>query len=312
MAKHYGAEIQNVEIAQITSEYIILSDGKMIRYSNIVPVLEAPDDGKEYSRKGKNWNEIVYPVGEAPQDNKVYGRKDGQWFEIIIPDNLSVSKDHKYKLIPLVATTTTLTIQAGECLDDTNQVLMVIPSDEVLDITTELNNPDPNIEVYVFVIADSNGENATVKMSVQADASDILINDYVGGYKRRIKREKLDTNSQLRPYTAEAKIGSNYKAVEVTWDTRYTKAVASGTVSHIFPCPNNVELVGYHRCYRANTSSGYVNITFKNIYIEKKSDDYSWDTSMLTGCKYGANVNTVSSGLSVNEFSVSGYIEDVQ
>lgn len=44
-------------------------------------VTEAPDDGKTYGRKDKDWTEIVTGEGipEAPEDGNLYGRKDAEW-----------------------------------------------------------------------------------------------------------------------------------------------------------------------------------------------------------------------------------------
>lgn len=44
-------------------------------------VTEAPDDGKTYGRKDKDWTEIVSGDGipEAPEDGQLYGRKDAAW-----------------------------------------------------------------------------------------------------------------------------------------------------------------------------------------------------------------------------------------
>jgi hypothetical protein len=72
------------------SKYIGVKNG-----STVVPVkiasnssdsvLEAPDDGKEYARKNKDWTEITGGGGgipDAPIDGKLYGRKDAAWDEI--------------------------------------------------------------------------------------------------------------------------------------------------------------------------------------------------------------------------------------
>ncbi len=46
---------------------------------------EAPEDGKEYTRKDASWNELIIPdsgISEAPIDGKQYARKDANWEEV--------------------------------------------------------------------------------------------------------------------------------------------------------------------------------------------------------------------------------------
>jgi hypothetical protein len=57
-------------------------------HENPVGVPEAPTDGKQYSRKDKNWSEIVAlgtgAIPDAPVDNKIYGRENARWTEVVI------------------------------------------------------------------------------------------------------------------------------------------------------------------------------------------------------------------------------------
>lgn len=44
---------------------------------------EAPEDGKQYARKSREWVEVTGDVEDAPADGKQYARKDNTWEEVI-------------------------------------------------------------------------------------------------------------------------------------------------------------------------------------------------------------------------------------